>query len=188
MESIESYENLLRDPRWINKRTEIFERDKYQCCYCKNDRDLVVHHIFYFVKKLPWEYPNELLVTLCEKCHKHWHDLYGVEYCSEDGRPLTLFLGGPATNPEVNSSRYFDIHFEARDEMGKVVYTGTTRTWNINEIEVDIHGTPLNCFLSHKMDGVWLIPTDFCDGYHFKNMILKQLKLKNIINTPPPNR
>ena len=33
-----------------------------------------VHHTFYYKKQIaPWLYPDDSLLTLCEKCHKDWH-------------------------------------------------------------------------------------------------------------------
>ena len=34
--------------------------------YCKQ---IEVHHLKYLPKSLPWEYPDELLMTLCWICH-----------------------------------------------------------------------------------------------------------------------
>ncbi|MFZ1788573.1 MAG: hypothetical protein WAT92_09685 [Saprospiraceae bacterium] len=33
-----------------------------------------VHHTFYDISKLPWEYPIESLQTLCSDCHQDLHD------------------------------------------------------------------------------------------------------------------
>lgn len=79
-----SYGALLFDERWKNKRTEIIERDYKKCRCCESNLNLQVHHRQYkFSYKLrrfknPWDYPNDLLVTLCEKCHKKGHQLYKV--------------------------------------------------------------------------------------------------------------
>lgn len=65
----------LRDPRWQKCRLEVFERDVWQCTWCKagelDRRNLQVHHGFYSREfENPWEYPRDSLFTLCEKCHK----------------------------------------------------------------------------------------------------------------------
>lgn len=66
-----SYSKLLRDPRWQRKRLEIFNRDEWTCKECGNDtRELQVHHKEYINGLMPWEYEDELLVTLCVSCHK----------------------------------------------------------------------------------------------------------------------
>ena len=60
-----------KDPRWQKRRLEIMQRDEFmcQCCY-DPENTLNVHHKYYIHNKKPWEYPSELLITLCEKCHE----------------------------------------------------------------------------------------------------------------------
>jgi len=33
-----------------------------------------VHHCYYVVDKLPWQYPSEALITLCNWCHSDFHE------------------------------------------------------------------------------------------------------------------
>lgn len=69
-----TYLQLLRDPRWQKKRLEIFQRDGWACTKCYNENEeLHVHHARYFKGKAPWEYPDQLLSTLCDSCHKTTH-------------------------------------------------------------------------------------------------------------------
>lgn len=69
-----SYDELLKDPRWLLKRQEILERDNFTCTNCKHKYDSYdIHHLSYEYGKKPWEYPNKNLVTLCENCHKLQH-------------------------------------------------------------------------------------------------------------------
>ena len=74
----------LYDARWVTKRKEILERDKYQCVNCKSENGLEIHlrqyHFSVTLKKFinPWEYHNSLLITLCENCHRQGHSLYQV--------------------------------------------------------------------------------------------------------------
>ena len=65
-----NYAELLKDPRWIKKRNEILTRDKNTCqfCGCQN-RYLHVHHKRYIKGLKPWEYDDDDLITLCERCH-----------------------------------------------------------------------------------------------------------------------
>jgi len=37
---------------------------------------LNVHHKYYIQGHKPWEYENDALITLCEDCHKRWHENY----------------------------------------------------------------------------------------------------------------
>lgn len=65
-----AYADLLKDPRWQKKRLEVMERDKFTCRSCGDTKStLNVHHAYYEKGKMPWEYPDESLVTWCEECH-----------------------------------------------------------------------------------------------------------------------
>lgn len=68
------YGRKLRDPRWQKKRLEIMERDGWACVECGADRiTLNVHHTRYLRGCAPWEYPSDMLRTLCERCHEAEH-------------------------------------------------------------------------------------------------------------------
>jgi uncharacterized protein CbrC (UPF0167 family) len=66
-----SYSEKLKDPRWQKKRLKILERDRWVCQKCgQDDITLHVHHRLYSKQySEPWDYPDELLVALCEICH-----------------------------------------------------------------------------------------------------------------------
>jgi hypothetical protein len=65
-----TYAEKLKDPRWQKKRLEIMSRDKFTCQRCKDATStLNVHHRYYEKSAMPWEYPNDALVTYCQKCH-----------------------------------------------------------------------------------------------------------------------
>lgn len=79
-----SYGAALFDPRWKAKRRRILERDQNLCRLCGCGGKLQVHHRQYHFSrtlnafKQPWEYPNWLLITLCETCHNKGHRTYVV--------------------------------------------------------------------------------------------------------------
>jgi len=79
-----SYGGLLFHPRWKSKRKEILARDMHRCVHCKSSKDLQYHHRqYHFVVqqqkfRLPWDYPDRLLITLCESCHSRGHSKYKV--------------------------------------------------------------------------------------------------------------
>lgn len=79
-----SYGALLFHPNWKARRKEILHRDMHRCVHCRSDKDLQVHHRQYqFIAseqkfRLPWEYPDRLLITLCESCHNKGHNKYKV--------------------------------------------------------------------------------------------------------------
>ncbi len=52
------------------------ERDNFSCTCCgATVITLHVHHKEYINGLKPWEYPTELLTTLCEICHSKEHGL-----------------------------------------------------------------------------------------------------------------
>ena len=79
-----TYGALLFRPEWRAKREVILKRDFNSCVICNGSIALQVHHRQYhfIVKnkkfKLPWEYPENLLITLCESCHKRGHSKFKV--------------------------------------------------------------------------------------------------------------
>jgi 5-methylcytosine-specific restriction endonuclease McrA len=71
-----TYAEKLKDPRWQKKRLEILDRDLWKCSACGDIwNTLNVHHKVYQPNIDPWAYKPELLVTLCDDCHKLEHDL-----------------------------------------------------------------------------------------------------------------
>ncbi len=67
------YSELLKDPRWQKRKTEIMERDGMVCVFCDaglGEKILQVHHKRYDYGKMPWEYNDTVLETLCEDCHR----------------------------------------------------------------------------------------------------------------------
>jgi hypothetical protein len=87
-----TYSDKLKDPRWQKKRLEILDRDGFSCCSCGDkESTLHIHHKRYLKGKEPWEYENDLLVTLCEDCHKRWDilrseiiEIIDSLFCMED--------------------------------------------------------------------------------------------------------
>jgi hypothetical protein len=79
-----TYGALLFTPEWRSKREEILLRDNHHCVVCSNNKNLQVHHRqYHFIVqqnqfKQPWDYPNNLLITLCESCHKRGHNKHKV--------------------------------------------------------------------------------------------------------------
>lgn len=65
------YAEKLLDNRWQQRKTSIQIRDQFTCQKCGNKTDTMsVHHRHYIQGRDPWDYPDELLILLCEKCHK----------------------------------------------------------------------------------------------------------------------
>lgn len=65
-----TYKEKLTDPRWQRLRLEIFQRDDWSCLICKRkDLELQIHHCDYFPNVDPWDYPRDMLYTLCKGHH-----------------------------------------------------------------------------------------------------------------------
>ncbi len=86
MKKSNNYFKNFKNPRWQKKRLEILERDEWKCSVCDDkESTLVVHHFWYgnikddtsgkLRRRLPWEYDNKDLTTLCEECHQEEHEL-----------------------------------------------------------------------------------------------------------------
>lgn len=59
---------------WQRKSGHIKERDNYTCRLCGcSDKYVHVYHRFYDYDRYYWEYPDDVLVTLCEDCHNKEH-------------------------------------------------------------------------------------------------------------------
>lgn len=67
-----TYEEQLKDPRWIKLRNAVVEDD---CRYCGSKEALQVHHIKYEAGKMAWEYPFSNFITLCRRCHEMQHGI-----------------------------------------------------------------------------------------------------------------
>lgn len=78
------YGASLLHPLWKAKRQKILERDAFRCANCRSDLDLQVHHRQYHFMvhsngfKDPWDYADNLLVTLCRKCNASGHQQFTI--------------------------------------------------------------------------------------------------------------
>lgn len=68
-----AYSDDIKNGNWQQKRLEIMQRDNFQCLCCHEPFQLNVHHLYYEPNKKIWEYDNECLVTLCDRCHNILH-------------------------------------------------------------------------------------------------------------------
>lgn len=70
-----SYSEKLRDPRWQRVRLEIMQRAQFRCERCSDGAStLNVHHVVYRPGADPWDYPDDDLACLCERCHQEEHE------------------------------------------------------------------------------------------------------------------
>lgn len=77
-----SYLNVLKHPKWFEKREEVFKTLGKQCEVCGIEKKLHVHHKSYKIDEdtnhyfPPWEYPIDNFAVLCEECHKQAHKYF----------------------------------------------------------------------------------------------------------------
>lgn len=70
------YAQKLKDPRWQQRRLQIFESAEFKCEDCGDDKTtLHAHHCIYINDREPWDYSDECFRCICEKCHKRRHEL-----------------------------------------------------------------------------------------------------------------
>ncbi len=67
------YQELLKREEWQNKRLVVLKRDNYKCVKCNCKKNLHVHHTYYLIDRMPWQVPDDCLITLCKVCHKKEH-------------------------------------------------------------------------------------------------------------------
>ena len=69
MQLIEDYKIFKQQKEWQNKRRWTLKK---QCEMCLEDTgDLDIYHTYYYPGKLPWEYPDKSLITLCKECEQN---------------------------------------------------------------------------------------------------------------------
>lgn len=76
MDKVE-YSEFINHPLWKKKREDIFRFYGKKCSKCDSRKFPHVHHKTYARGKMPWEYPIENFLVLCERCHNASH---GYEY------------------------------------------------------------------------------------------------------------
>jgi hypothetical protein len=70
-----TYSEKLQHPQWQKKRLEIMSRDSFRCVKCASETNtLTVHHFYYVTGRMPWEYPNGSMATMCRNCHFKGHE------------------------------------------------------------------------------------------------------------------
>lgn len=69
----QEYKELLQRKEWQDKREVILKRDNHKCVKCNRNKKLHVHHTYYLIGKMPWEVPDDCLITLCDICHGKEH-------------------------------------------------------------------------------------------------------------------
>nr|DAY73205.1 MAG TPA: NinG recombination protein [Caudoviricetes sp.] len=86
------YKEQMNDPRWVERSREIMKRDDFTCQLCgKSHTKLNVHHIRYIKGKDYWDYPDELLMTVCENCHQKIHGKYKANLTNKSVNKFVVY-------------------------------------------------------------------------------------------------
>lgn len=70
-----NYKEALKTEQWYEKREEILKRDHYMCFRCERTASHVHHRYYLSIETMPWEYPDDALLSLCSNCHKREHNI-----------------------------------------------------------------------------------------------------------------
>lgn len=68
------YKEQLLQAEWIEKASHIRRLHGLTCQRCKDSGVVLhVHHKYYDLSKMAWEYPDDAFECLCEHCHTVEH-------------------------------------------------------------------------------------------------------------------
>ncbi len=77
-----TYQSKINSKLWQDKSHRVKTRDNLKCqafdCSTPNSI-LQVHHIDYIFGVEPWDYPEDMLITLCQDCHAKEKSRYKLE-------------------------------------------------------------------------------------------------------------
>lgn len=69
-----TYAEQLKHPNWQRRRLEALKAARFECQNCgEKEITLHVHHRRYVKGRMVWEYSDEELRVLCERCHAEEH-------------------------------------------------------------------------------------------------------------------
>jgi hypothetical protein len=90
-----TYREKLLDPKWQRKKAQILQRDNFTCRNekCKSTEiTLHVHHLDYIPGINPWDYPDDMLLTLCAVCHDKENERLMLERYLSNSLKMKGFL------------------------------------------------------------------------------------------------
>lgn len=153
--------NLTEEDRIINRNTEeniifkkkVMARDNYtcQCCGKKINNDGVVHHLdgHNWCKEKRTDETNG--ITLCEKCHKNFHSIYGYGNNTKEqfeewiGQAVNLLKYNeelPTTKKVycVDSGKTYNSVKELQKELKLKGCSGIYKACNHRELNLKVRG------------------------------------------------
>ena len=101
-----SLDERLKDRKYIEYyewRKQVYERDNYTCQSCGDDKggNLVAHHKLNYSEHETLKTDIDNGITLCNKCHKLFHDTYG--YTNNNEKQLHEFINNMSIRSEADT-------------------------------------------------------------------------------------
>jgi len=122
------------------------EKAEFKCQRCEGEtKELNVHHVKYRKGADVWDYPDDQLVCLCERCHTETHEALDkmTELCSSTSSILFEALHGLACGKLSNSPwpwMYLDVLRRGFGEkFGDACYESLTQTNRLICFGMDLH-------------------------------------------------
>lgn len=154
----EEYREALKDPRWLAKRDIIKKRDKHKCTKCGCRDNLHVHHTYYLPNKMPWEVPDDCLITLCKGCHAKEHEGKDISSFIRTSPPKTkskVTKNNKKTFPEkIKKLRFYKFMAVKSSTLNQVF----DKSVNWKKV-FKPHGSIIKGFDSKDLAEKWLKPT-----------------------------
>lgn len=134
------YKEQIKSPEWQKRRLEILKRDKFTCQACgENNKELHIHHIKYLKNTNYWDYPDNLLITLCDECHTAEH------LCKDEWIPNTIKI--------INTSGF--TYMEIFAVLQYVFIDSILESDTIpNVLSSVFHGVNFSCYKNNDIYGL----------------------------------
>ncbi len=116
------YQDDMKNVSWQKKRLKILERDNWSCksdCCKKRSQKLEVHHVDYIPDLKIWEYPDDMLLTLCSDCHTKENERTGAEKYLLNSMKMKGFL----ISDVLSLSCKFDTNEQFTQSLLKILRT-----------------------------------------------------------------
>lgn len=75
--TVRSYKSYIISKLWEKRKNRYFKKHGKQCSCCKSTNYVQLHHKVY--TGIYGDEPDNHLIAMCCKCHKLFHDTYGVK-------------------------------------------------------------------------------------------------------------
>lgn len=151
-----SYSDQLKDPRWQKKRLGIMNRDGFKCKLCNDESStLHAHHIVYDYNKMPWEYDDNQIITVCEMHHTAIHEFENIRIVNNGALNVFDFI------QEFPWSLMYYSHIENHKGDWIIEFNGTNFFMERIEVLSNLHQFIQGTDITIKFS--WDDEFNFCD-------------------------